>query len=82
MISPNLAKSFNVPAPVSLQLCSNRGPVQELHARLCHPLVSRFAGMFLEGPRSIRHDKYIVALFNQAQRRECDADFGENATTQ
>lgn len=81
MVGPKFAKAFDVPTPVSLQLSSHRRPVHELHARMRHPLMSRLAGMFLEGAGSICHDENIIALLDQTQRRECDADFGENTTT-
>jgi len=79
MVEPDLPEAVDIAAPVALQLGGNGSPVHELDARLHHSSVRGIARVLFECARGVGHDEDVVALLDQAEGWEGDADFGEDA---
>lgn len=80
MVDPNLTKPCNIPTPVSVKLCGNSSPVEQLAAGSSHPLMGGLSCVRSKGSRGISHDEDVVSLLDQCQGGEGNADFGQNAT--
>ena len=75
MVPPDRPEPRNIPTPVPVHFRSDSGPIHQLNAMLHHSLMRRFPGMLCERPRCVCDDEDLVALFDETQRRERDADF-------
>lgn len=63
-----------------MKFSSNSGPVKQLAASRSHPFVGSLSCVLSKGPRSIGNNEDIIALFDQGERGESNADLGQNAT--
>lgn len=78
MIGPDGAEALDVIAPVAVKLGSNSNPVQKLSASLSHALVGSLARSLVEGARGVSDDEDLVALLNEREDWESDANLGQD----
>lgn len=76
MIPPNSPKPLNILPPVPLQLRRNSRPIQQLAACLRHSRVCCFARVLGECARGVGDDEDVVAVLEEGEGGEGDADFG------
>lgn len=73
------SEAFGIVAPVAVQFAGRTEPGHELCARGGHAIPGGVSGQGVEGARSVRHDKDVIAFFQSGQGGEGNADFGDHA---
>ena len=68
-----------VVAPVAVQFARDAKPAHELAAGRLHPRPGCIARGLVEGARSVSDDEDFVTFLPRRERRERDADFGDDA---